>query len=233
MFNFYFILGYCGKEITLTLLILLSYSLRVSLPEDFKPTEEVFELLMFLCRPREPYIIIEEPKATKCHRTDRNPISHIMDNPILMLSYSPDIRDFCKDLDDPYVNQVAEYMLMVECNTLNQHTMRQIQETSILFLRCLPVNCFFNVISFSNDCKSVFPRNQAYSAANLEAASKYVMHMNCYTTHPTSLLKPIDWLYNQEEFAHVPKNVFIITSSNISYSNQVVDKVRKKHHIAR
>lgn len=207
--------------------------LRVSLPDDFEPTDEVFELLMFLCRPREPYIIIEEPKQEPQKGSDRNPISHIMNNPILMLSYSPDITVFCKDLNDTFVNQVAEYMLMIECGTPVNSIVHNIREISVLFLRCLPVNCFFNVLTFSNTCESVFPTNQAYSAANLEVATNYVMNIQTYTLQSTSLMQPIDWLYKQEEFPHVPKNVFMITSGGIKYSNAVIDKVRKKHHIAR
>ena len=207
--------------------------IRVSLPDEFQPIDEVFELLMFLCRPREPYIIIEGPKERKDNDYEKNPISNIMHNPILMLSYSPDITNFSNKLRDTSTNQVGEFLLLVDCTTsMNNHLIDSIRETCILFLKCLPVNCFFNVLRFGSDCDSLFTSSQPYSPANLESALAYVKSLQGYM-NTMSLQEPIQWVYNQEKMTHVPQQVFIITTGTMQHSDGVIEYVRKRHHVAR
>ncbi|XP_057307672.1 uncharacterized protein LOC130645639 [Hydractinia symbiolongicarpus] len=207
--------------------------LRVSLPDDFASTDSIFELLMFLCRPREPYIIIEEPKTEDQKQNEKNPISNIMSNPILMLSYSPDISNFEKELHDNSTNQVGEFILMINFSTsLNATSANQFLESCMLLLKCLPSNCFFNLLVLTSSYDTLFTTSQKYSQENVDNALAFLSSLKAHD-HNASLLEAFTWLYQQEDARSIPRQVFILTSGNINNSNELSEQVSRKHHIAR
>ena len=213
----------------------------VSIPEDFEPNNEVFELLMFLCRPREPYIVIEEAKRltdendgiTDEEEEDRNPINSIMNNPILMLSYSPDIPTLS---NDPYITaqQTGEFVLVVDCSITKDHA-ETIKESCVLFLKSLPHNSYFNVVTFTNDFQSLYPTSQVYSQNALDTAVSFIMSLVFGAAKSGVLHLPLKWLFKQESLDHKPKQIFILTpgedSSDILNGNWY--KPKSKDSLAR
>jgi len=192
----------------------------VSIPDNFEPNDEVFELLMFLCRPKEPYIVIEEAKRTsgEIEEEDRNPINSIMNNPILMLSYSPDIPTLT---NDPCVTaqQTGEFILIIDCSiTEDTDTIR---ESSLLFLKSLPFNCFFNVTFFGDDeFESAYETSQPYTCTTLDSALNFVMNLT-FGMRSGKLQEPLKWLFQQEQLEHKPKQIFIITGDHKDNSEDV------------
>ena len=192
----------------------------VSIPDNFEPNDEVFELLMFLCRPKEPYIVIEEAKRTsdEIEEGDRNPINSIMNNPILMLSYSPDIPTLT---NDPCITaqQTGEFILIIDCSiTEDTDTIR---ESCILFLKSLPFNCFFNVILFGEDqFEPAYESSQSYTCTALDSALNFVMNLT-FGTRGGKLQQPLRWLFQQEELEHKPKQIFIITGDHKDDSDDI------------
>ena len=216
--------------------------LVVTIPENFEPHDEVFELLMFLCRPREPYIVIEEAKQITANVvedkdadvTDKNPINSIMNNPILMLSYSPDISTFKHDLYNT-TSQSSEYFLLIDSNLCETSAGDDIKLACLIFLKCLPCNCYFNVLSYNTNFQSVFMNSQPYSYNTLESAIQFVLSIHSNFNRHSRLQPPLQWAFDQEDLAHTPKQLFIITSSmnNVDLPFSTLQQVRKKHHLAR
>ena len=213
----------------------------VSIPEDFEPNNEVFELLMFLCRPREPYIVIEEAKRhvdendgmADPDEEDRNPINSIMNNPILMLSYSPDIPTLS---NDPYITaqQTGEFILVIDCSITEDHT-ETIKESCVLFLKSLPHTSYFNIVTFTKDFQTLFPTSQVYSQNALENAITFIMGLVLGDSKNGVLHLPLKWLFKQESLDHKPKQIFILTPGEDSTDilNGTWYKPKSKDSLAR
>ena len=209
--------------------------IRVSLPDDFEPTNEIFELLMFLSRPREPYIIIEQPtRVSDEDKGSKNPINNIMHNSILMLSYSPDISNFQKELEDTSTNQIAEFLLIFQSFS-DRKTMSTIQDTCCIFLKSLPVNSFFNVLYIGDTLDTLFDSSQSYQTNTLESSMKFVNSKTANQNTPTmSLIMAIKMIYQEKGMSNVPRQAFIICEGEYQLNQrEIIDIARRKHHLAR
>ena len=206
--------------------------LRVSLPENYVPTDYVFELLMFLCRPREPYIFIEEPCEQNAERSNKNPISNIMSNPILMLSYSPDISITQQEKlnSAPPIEQIGEFFFIINCNIDNEILRNDFKDSWVLLIKSLPTNSYFNVFNLNR--QPLFSCSQVYNENSHQAALQY-LDADTNSLISPSLLEAVKWIYSTEEIEHVPKQVLLITSGNLDQCQETLEVVRKKNYIAR
>ena len=199
--------------------------LRVSLPENFESCDKDFELMIYLSKPREPFIYIEEAQYTHSNEiAERNPIGSIMTNPVLMLSYCPNT---CSSTNDD-AGLVLEFVFMIDrSGSMNGNLINNAKETILLFLRSLPVNCYFNVISFGTYFQSLFKDSQPYSQANLEEACNYVRKIRA-DMGGTSLVEPLEWVLNRPLRKGIPRQIFLVTDGMVSDALQVLDCVRRK-----
>ncbi|XP_065649916.1 von Willebrand factor A domain-containing protein DDB_G0292028 [Hydra vulgaris] len=205
--------------------------LRVSLPENYTPSDNVFELVMFLCRPREPYIFIEEPSEQKNAKIKTNPISNIMNNPILMLSYSPEILNQYDELNhESPIEQIGEFLFIINCNIVNDILKNDLRDSWILLMKSLPENSYFNVFYISK--QPLFSCSQVYNEENHIAAIEYI-GVETNIQRPPSLLEAVEWLYNTDEIEHVPKQVLLVTLGNLFQCKETLEVVKKKNYKAR
>ena len=207
-----------------------SSRLRVQLSEDFKHVDNDFHLNLYLAKPREPFIYIEPARHTHTNEVaEKNPISNIMNNPVLMLSYSPDLA--CLSKDD--AGCISELIFMIDrSGSMNGNSINNAKETILLFLHSLPPNAYFNVISFGTYFQSLFKESQPYSNANLEEACHYVRKIRA-DMGGTSLLEPLDWVFNKPLRKAVPRQIFMVTDGVITDAAKVMDCVRKNSHLSR
>ena len=207
-----------------------SSRLRVRLSETFKHVDDDFSLTLYLAKPHEPFIYIEPARHTHTNEfAEKNPISNIMNNPVLMLSYSPNLNSLPKD-DAGYV---SELIFMIDrSGSMNGSLINIAKETILLFLHSLPSNTYFNVISFGTYFQSLFKESQPYSNANLEEACHYVRKIRA-DMGGTSLFEPLDWVFSKPLRKAVPRQIFMVTDGVITDAAKVIDCVRKHGHLTR
>lgn len=204
--------------------------LRVQLSENFKHVDCDFNLNLYLAKPREPFIYIEPARHTHTNEIEeKNPISNIMNNPVLMLSYSPDLS--CVARDDTGCS--FEFIFMVDrSGSMNGNLINSAKETTLLFLHSLPSNTYFNVISFGTYFQSLFKESQPYSSANLDEACYHVRKIRA-DMGGTSLLEPLEWVFSKPLRKSVPRQIFMVTDGVITDSSKVIECVRKRGHLTR
>ena len=204
--------------------------LRVQLPENFKHVDKDFRLQLYLAKPCEPFIYIEPARHTHTNEVaEKNPISNIMNNPVLMLSYSPDLSSVSKD----DAGCISEFIFMIDrSGSMNGNLINNAKETILLFLHSLPSNTYFNVISFGTYFQSLFKESQPYSNANLEEACHYVRKIRA-DMGGTSLLEPLDWVFSKPLRKAVPRQIFMVTDGVITDTSKVIDCVKKRGHLTR
>eukprot|EP00794_Sanderia_malayensis_P015112 gene15112-16668_t len=206
--------------------------IRVTLPDDFKHCDKDFELLIYLAKPHDPFIYIEQARQTHTNEVvEKNPISNIMNNSVLMLSYCPDSASVVKDTSGGFAT--SEFIFMIDrSGSMNGNLINNAKQAILLFLHSLPSNSYFNVISFGTYFKSLFKESQPYSQLNLEDACNHVRRIRG-DMGGTSLLEPLEWIFNQPLRKTVPRQIFMVTDGMVMDANHVVECVRRHGHNTR
>ena len=207
-----------------------SAKIRVQLPENFKHVDKDFHLSFLLEKPREPFIYIEQARHTHTNEFgEKNPISNIMNNPVLMLSYSPDFSTLQRE----ETMGTSEFIFMIDrSGSMNGNLINSAKETILLFLHSLSSNAYFNVLSFGTYFQSLFKESQPYSQANLEEACCYVRKIRA-DMGGTSLLEPLEWIFNGPVRKAVPRQIFMVTDGVVTDSSKVIECVKKRSHLTR
>ncbi len=198
--------------------------IRVSLPEDYKHCDKDFQLSIYLAKPREPFLYIEQARQTHTNEiAEKNPISNIMNNPVVMLSYCPEIPNVLME-DNGFA---SEFIFMIDrSGSMNGNLINSAKQAILLFLHSLPINAYFNVISFGTYFQSLFKESQPYSQANLEDACNHVRKIRA-DMGGTSLLEPLEWIFSRPLRKAVPRQIFMVTDGKVVDTSKVIDCVRK------
>ena len=208
--------------------------LRVTLPEDYERTSDNFELLVFLASPREPFILIEDANEPESMEFERgNPISSIMSNPTLMLSYSPQYSE--AELEDHQFksrDHVGEFIFMIDrSSVIDRSRISIVRETCKLFLKSLPTNCSFNIVGFGTFYESLFKNSRRYSDTTVQEALLYIENMQA-DMGGTALYEPIDFVVEQtRKDKKVSKQIFLSLYGKVTNPEQILDVIKNNSGI--
>ncbi len=105
--------------------------------------------------------------------------------------------------------------------------LEQTRSAMQLFLRSLPVDCFFNIVSFGSDFRKLWTTSRPYNEAALREASLYVTRMSA-SMGGTALMKPLSALLGAPAIPGYGRQVFVLTDGQVNNTSEVVALVR--HH---
>jgi hypothetical protein len=98
------------------------------------------------------------------------------------------------------------------------------KEALILFMRSLTADCKYNIITYGDDYKKMYPESVVYNESNFDNTLKRIQSIDA-NMGGTELLKPINYLLDlKTKFI----NVFVLTDGQISNTEEVVTTIRKK-----
>ena len=139
-----------------------------------------------------------------------------------MLSFIP---KFCSlNLDDAYKASVAGNAVETE--------IEQAKEALILFIKSLPEDTFFNVVSFGDASRSLFPKSVRYADTEVEKAVKAVRTMGA-DMGGTEVYAPLHTLLTSATIPGYPKQVFLLTDGGVSNTEGVIKMVAANTKFAR
>ena len=101
-----------------------------------------------------------------------------------------------------------------------------------LFIRSIPPNSKFNIISFGSSYVSMYPSSIEFNNANMEDALNRISSFGA-DLGGTELYAPIQYVLTQSYDHKCPKNVFVLTDGGISDTQNVLDKVKEYNHYTR
>ncbi|CAG9310338.1 unnamed protein product [Blepharisma stoltei] len=177
--------------------------------KNIDPKKDI-ELIYYKPAPQEPFIIVQ-----KDPRVDRYSFH---------LSYKPDNTLY----DLRGADQAGEFIILLDRSGSMYEKINIAIQAVALFIRSLPENCYFNVISFGSRWEKMFECSQKYNQSSADEAYRIVIQYK-NNMGGTDLLKPLESILEQERIRGCPLNVFIVTDANVWDDKVKIVNLIEKH----
>ena len=137
-----------------------------------------------------------------------------------------------EDNDDPDVAN-GEFIFILDRSWSMGGTRIKVAKDALqLFIRSIPPNSKFNIVSFGSKYESMYPNSIEYNNENMQYALDKISRFEA-DFGGTELFEPCEHVLSQPNDVKCPKNVFILTDGDISYTERVLDEIRKSNHQTR
>lgn len=161
-----------------------------------------------------------------------------------MLSFIP---KFCQlKVDDAYKAAMGgtpiesdiesargEYIFLLDrSGSMEGQRISQATAALTLFIRSLPTDSFFNVVSFGGDYKKLFDESEKYSNTTVVAAIDKVKKMGA-DMGGTEIYAPLLQVLTQKPIDGYPKQVFLLTDGGVSDTANVLRMIATNTKYAR
>ena len=156
-----------------------------------------------------------------------------------MLSFIP---KFCTmDINDAYKASIANKSFETEIDTakgdyvflldrsgsMGGTRIQKAKEALVMFLKSLPPDSYFNVISFGSSREKMFPKSQKYTSTSLEKAIKAINPMGA-NLGGTEIYHPLSEVLEEPVQKGYPKHVFLLTDGGVSNTEGVLRLIKQK-----
>ena len=157
----------------------------------------------------------------------------------VMLSFIP---KFCTmDINDAYKASVAnksfeteidsakgDYVFLLDrSGSMGGSRIQKAKEALIMFLKSLPPDSYFNVISFGSSREKMFQKSQKYTSSSLEKAIKAINPMGA-NLGGTEIYYPLSEVLEEQVQKGYPKHVFLLTDGGVSNTEGVLRLIKQK-----
>ncbi|KAL3888724.1 hypothetical protein ACJMK2_001087 [Sinanodonta woodiana] len=117
----------------------------------------------------------------------------------------------------------GEFIFVIDrSGSMQGEKIRSAKETLLLFLKSLPVNCYFNVIGFGSHFESLFPEgSEKYNEENLKKAEELQGQMEA-DMGGTDILQPLKHIFKQTPIDNYPRQLFVLTDGEVHNTREVV-----------
>ncbi|KAL3888728.1 hypothetical protein ACJMK2_001091 [Sinanodonta woodiana] len=117
----------------------------------------------------------------------------------------------------------GEFIFIIDrSGSMGGEKMWSAKETLLLFLKSLPVNCYFNVIGFGSNFESLFPEgSMIYNEENLKKAEMLQTQMKA-DMGGTEILRPLEHVFKQKLIENYPRQLFVLTDGEVKNTNDII-----------
>lgn len=121
-----------------------------------------------------------------------------------------------KDFDADIENAKGEFIFVLDRSGSMSSRSRigMAKEAIILFLKSLPPQAFFNIISFGNQYKALYPENQPAIDQCVEDAISKVQRFEA-DMGGTNIDDALSFCYNMKKLPDTPRLVFLLTDGDV------------------
>lgn len=140
-----------------------------------------------------------------------------------MLSFVPKFMENGETEDD--LEGTGEFIFVLDrSGSMSGSRISMAVEAAQLFLKSLPVNSLFNVVSFGSNFSSMFNHSVEYNTQTLNTA---LAHLKTYSADMggTEICSPLEHIFKQQYSAQHPRTVFLLTDGAVSSPEIVVNLV--------
>ncbi|XP_053392403.1 von Willebrand factor A domain-containing protein 5A-like isoform X2 [Mercenaria mercenaria] len=172
---------------------------KVSLCDKFQFDHDLSFLVQYE-NAYSPHVVLERgnPEAEGLLKED-----------MLMVSFHPDLKEVSMATSGEYVFVIDRSGSMIG------NKIKNAKEALLLFLKSLPPDCYFNIISFGSIFKPLFPiESQKYSTESLEEAIELEKSMEA-DMYGTEIQKPLTHVFNMAAIEGHPRRVFVLTDGEV------------------
>lgn len=179
--------------------------------------------VQLLCQhPFQPHALVENG-VTKSLTGIPDPF---LSKPVVMLNFFPEFDSNCS-------LERGEFIFVVDrSGSMEGSKMESARESLLLFLKSLPLSCYFNVIGFGSSFVKLFEKSELYNDHTLGRACDHGESMTA-SLGGTDILVPLRQVFSQPLIKGYPRQIFLLTDGEVSNTRQVIDLVRANSTKAR
>lgn len=147
------------------------------------------------------------------------------DKVIAMLSFIPKFIDEGESEED--IEGTGEYIILLDrSGSMSGDRISIATQAAVLFLKSLPKNSKFNILSFGNSYESMYDRSVDYNSENMNTA---INQLNSFKADlgGTEILEPLEYVLNSAPETQYPRTIFLLTDGAVSCPEKVVQLVYK------
>ncbi|XP_019630404.1 PREDICTED: von Willebrand factor A domain-containing protein 5A-like [Branchiostoma belcheri] len=191
-------------------------SAQVTLKDDHKFDSDV-ELYVHYKDKHRPFAVTELGQGTEGFMADHT----------VMLTFVPDLSR------DDLVTTCGEFIFILDrSGSMSGSNIKNARETLLLFLKSLPIGCYFNIVGFGSSYKTLFNNSQKYDNKSLKTACKALEKMEA-DLGGTEILQPLQFVYKQPAIEGHPRQLFLLTDGDVWDTQACVSEVAKHADSAR
>ncbi|XP_053392399.1 von Willebrand factor A domain-containing protein 5A-like isoform X2 [Mercenaria mercenaria] len=185
---------------------------KVSIGDDFKFDLDIQFLVQYEV-PYAPQVVLEDGNTEA---------EGLLKEDILMVSFHPDLKEVAMATN-------GEYIFVIDrSGSMMGDQIENAKEALLLFLKSLPPDCYFNIISFGSSFSSLFSgSSKKYAEDSLNEAIKLQEKMSA-DMGGTEILKPLESVFKKKLLPEHPRRVFVLTDGGVSNTDKVIGLVRKQ-----
>jgi len=145
-------------------------------------------------------------------------IQKVKDSYMAMLSFYPKIE----------TPQTKCEMIFVldRSGSMSGRAIECAKSTLQFFLRSLPEDAYFNILSFGSRFERFSPESVPFNDDNLESATKHVNEFKA-NLGGTNIYDPLDSIFKQATKPGYPRQVFILTDGEVNDKQRCIELVRE------
>ena len=133
----------------------------------------------------------------------------------------------------PQTKFPSEFIFLVDCSgSMCGANIQSASDALVLFIKSLPVTCYFNVIAFGSTFRNLFEVSQKYSMETVEKAMRFADKLQA-SLGGTELLNPLHWVLKKPLIDNMPRQVFILTDGAVTNTKAVLREIQKYSHKTR
>ncbi|CAF3527834.1 unnamed protein product [Rotaria sp. Silwood1] len=166
-------------------------------------------------------ILINIELAEKC-----DTLIATIESGAVMATFMP-TEDDCQHVTK-FSSETNEFVFVVDCSGSmdDENKIGLARQATLLFLKSLPMNCYFNIIRFGSKYVTLFNQiTVVYNEDNARQAERLVKTMQA-DLGGTELLKPLKWLEQHSPTQGRSRQIFLLTDGEISNVTEVLDLCR-------
>jgi uncharacterized protein YegL len=145
-----------------------------------------------------------------------------------MLQFIPDINAPLQDAEmrrQKMASTLGEYIFVIDrSGSMMGNRIVQARKSLIYFLKSLPPNSYFNVISFGSEFVGM-PESLKYNDENLEKVISQVEKFDA-DMGGTEILQPIDFALKLGKIPNYQRTIFLLTDGSVGNSDEVVNIIK-------
>jgi len=144
----------------------------------------------------------------------------------MMISFVPDFDEASDQLlasDDESLSEII--FVIDQSGSMAGSRIKQARSALQLFLRSLPEGTKFNIVSFGDHHRKLFPTSVTYDETTFATATQYVADMDA-NFGGTNILSPLREVLATPPSKDFPRQVFLITDGDVNNTAEVIDVVK-------
>ncbi len=115
--------------------------------------------------------------------------------------------------------------LIDNSGSMSGQSIQHVIFTLQIFLRSLPSNCRFNMISFNSTFTSLFQESVALNDSTLAKASRFVADLQAQGG--TVILPALSFVYKTPPTEGYPRQIFLLTDGAVENTEKVIEMVHE------